>query len=140
MLNNLFKVCWKWKNADIFCYKLTSLVSLLQGNVKKNPKKSMKIANIYREILHIFWTIWGIRLKLSGKMWLMIMLKVTKSQCFTLSLARSNCQIDPLALLGLMFLIHLFLLNQFILIFCFIWNMHSNIWIIKRITTLMASI
>ena len=78
MLNNLFKVCWKWKNADIFCYKLTSLVSLLQGNVKKNPKKSMKIANIYREILHIFWTIWGIRLEFSGKMWLVITLSHKK--------------------------------------------------------------
>ena len=29
LLNNLFKVCWKWKkNADIIGYKLTSLVSL----------------------------------------------------------------------------------------------------------------
>ena len=24
---NLFKICWKWKNADIIYYKLTSLVS-----------------------------------------------------------------------------------------------------------------
>ena len=38
MLNNLFKVCWEWKNADIICYKLTSLVSLQQGNVKKSKK------------------------------------------------------------------------------------------------------
>ena len=28
LLNNLFKLCWKWKNVDIICYKLTSLVSL----------------------------------------------------------------------------------------------------------------
>ena len=28
LLNNLSKVCWNWKNADIICYKLTSLVSL----------------------------------------------------------------------------------------------------------------
>ena len=42
LLNNLFKVCWRWKNADIICYKLTSLVSLQQGNVKKS-EKLMKI-------------------------------------------------------------------------------------------------
>ena len=29
------------KNAEIICYKLMSLVSLLEGNVKKS-KKSMK--------------------------------------------------------------------------------------------------
>ena len=40
MLNNLFKVCWKWKNAHIICYKLTSLVSLQQG---KKSKKLIKI-------------------------------------------------------------------------------------------------
>ena len=39
MLNNLFKVSWKWKNADIIIwYKLTLLVSLYQGNVKKSIK------------------------------------------------------------------------------------------------------
>ena len=38
MLSNLFKLCWKWKIADIICYKLTSLVSLQQGNVKKSRK------------------------------------------------------------------------------------------------------
>ena len=42
LLKNLFKVCWKWKNADIICYKLTELVSLWQGNVKKS-KKLMEI-------------------------------------------------------------------------------------------------
>ena len=39
---NIFRVCWKWKNTDIICYKLTSLVSLSQGNVK-NSKKLIKI-------------------------------------------------------------------------------------------------
>ena len=43
----------KKKNADIICYKLTSLVSSKQGNVKKS-RKSMKIANIDRKILHNF--------------------------------------------------------------------------------------
>ena len=46
----------------------------------------MKVANINREILHIFWTTWGILMKFSGKMWLMIILKVTKNHGFTLSL------------------------------------------------------
>ena len=46
----------------------------------------MKIANIDRESLHIFWTIWGISMKLSEKMWIMIMLKVTQNQGLTLSL------------------------------------------------------
>ena len=95
MLNNLFEVCWKWKNADIICYKLTPLVSLIQKSkipfFVKNPKKwweSIKIANIDREIFHIFWTAWEISMKFSEKMWLwlVIILKVTKSQCFTLSL------------------------------------------------------
>ena len=46
----------------------------------------MKIANIDREILHIFWTTWGISMKFSVKMIFMIILKVTKDQGFTLSL------------------------------------------------------
>ena len=43
----------------------------------------MKVANIDREILHNFWTTWGISMKLSGKMCLTIILKVTKNQGFT---------------------------------------------------------
>ena len=42
----------------------------------------MKIANIDRENLHIFWTKWGISMKFSGNMWLMIILKVTKNPEF----------------------------------------------------------
>ena len=77
MLNNLSEVCWKWKNADIICCKLTSLVSLYQGNVKKS-KKLIKIDENR--------TTWGVSMKFSGKLWLLIILKVTKNQCFTLSL------------------------------------------------------
>ena len=54
--------------------------------MSKNPKIwwiSMKIANIVREILHNFWTTWIISMKFSGKMCLMIILKVTKSEGFT---------------------------------------------------------
>ena len=42
----------------------------------------MKIANIDKEILDIFWTTWGISIKFLGKMWLMIILKVLKNQGF----------------------------------------------------------
>ena len=72
--------------------------------MSKNPKnwwKLMKIANIDREILHIFWTTWGIPMKFSGKMWLMIIIEVTKNQGFNLSLKDTffkkpqGDQIDP---------------------------------------------
>ena len=46
----------------------------------------MKIVNIDREIFHNFWTTSGILMKFSGKMCLMIILKVTENQDFTLSL------------------------------------------------------
>ena len=77
MLNNLFKVGWKSKNADIICFLLTTLAFLQEENLKKN-EKLIKIANIEEENLHNFWTTWGISVELSGKMWLMIILKVTK--------------------------------------------------------------
>ena len=35
LLNNLFKVGWKWKNVDMICYMLTWLVNL-QQEVSKN--------------------------------------------------------------------------------------------------------
>ena len=46
----------------------------------------MKMVNIDAENLDIIWTNWGISIKFSGKMWLMVMLRVTKNQSFTLSL------------------------------------------------------
>ena len=57
--------------------------------MSKNPKnwwKLMKIANIDRELLHIFWTTWGNWMKFSGKICFKIMLQVTKNQGFILSL------------------------------------------------------
>ena len=51
-LNNLFKVGRKIK-GDIICYMLTPSVSLQQENVRKF-EKSMKMANIEGEILHMF--------------------------------------------------------------------------------------
>ena len=52
----------------------------------KTPKNRWKLANINREFLQIFWTIWGNSIKFSGNMCLKIILKVTKNQGFTLSL------------------------------------------------------
>ena len=43
----------------------------------------MKIVNIDGENLHVFWTAWEISMKFSRKMWLMIILIVTKNQVFT---------------------------------------------------------
>ena len=57
--------------------------------MSKNPENRWKlviIVNIDREILHNFWTTWGISVTFSGKMWLLIILKVTKKQGFTLLL------------------------------------------------------
>ena len=61
---------------------LTLLVSLQQKNVKKS-EKSMKIVNIEKE--KIFMSSEQ-PMKLSEKMWLLIILKVLKNQSFTLSL------------------------------------------------------
>ena len=72
------------KTVDIICNILTSLVSLSQGYVKKS-QKLMKIVNIDGEYLQMFWTNWGYSMKILGNMWLII-LKLTKNQCFTLSL------------------------------------------------------
>ena len=57
--------------------------------MSRNPKnwgKLMKIANVDREILHIFWTTCGNSMKFSGKMCFKIILKVTKNQGSTLSI------------------------------------------------------
>ena len=67
LLNNLFKVGWGLKNADIICNMLRSLVSLQQGNVKKS-EKLIKIINIVEKNIDIFWPTWGISVKLLGKM------------------------------------------------------------------------
>ena len=41
-LNNLYKVGWRKKNADIVCYMLTPLVYLQQGNNKKTEIEEVK--------------------------------------------------------------------------------------------------
>ena len=46
----------------------------------------MKTVNNDKEILQIFWMTWEISMKFSGKMWLMIILKVSKFQGFRISL------------------------------------------------------
>ena len=85
---------------------------IFQGNVKKAPKrwKSMKIADIEGELLHISWTTWGISRKFSRKIWLMIQLKVTKKQGFHFSFKRyifqkttEGIQLTPPAVLVLIY-------------------------------------
>ena len=68
--------------SSVICWLFASLQ---QGNVQKS-KKQMKTFNIDGENLHIFWTTWVISMKFSGKMWVMIVLKVTKYQALNLSL------------------------------------------------------
>ena len=69
------------KNADIICYMLTSLISLQQGNLKKS-EKSMKIVK-YSYLLN---NLRRFSMKFSEKMWLIIILKVTKKQGLSPSL------------------------------------------------------
>ena len=69
------------KNAGIICYMLTSLISLQQGNLKKS-EKSMKIVK-YSYLLN---NLRRISMKFSEKMWLIIILKVTKKQGLSPSL------------------------------------------------------
>ena len=64
---------------------LKSLVSLREEKFKKS-EKSMKIVNIEGENLRILWAMWETSTKFSGKMWLTMILKVTKKQGFTLTL------------------------------------------------------
>ena len=54
--------------------------------MSKKSKKMIKIVNTGEENLYIFRTTWGILMKFSGKISLMIILKITKSQGFNPSL------------------------------------------------------
>ena len=47
--------------------------------MSKISKKLIKLVSIEEENLHIYWTTWGISMKLSGNMWLMILPKVTEN-------------------------------------------------------------
>ena len=58
---------------------------LCNKEMSQNLKNQQKV-NFEGENLYIFWTTWRISMKFSGRMWLMIMLKVTKNQGFTLPL------------------------------------------------------
>ena len=65
---------------------VTSWVCLQQGNAKKKKKKKLvKLVNIEEDNIHIFRGTWGILMKFSGKMCLMIILKVRENKDFTLS-------------------------------------------------------
>ena len=95
LLNNVFTVCWKWKNTDIICYILTSLVPMQQVNFEKS-KNLMKIVHIegdessYLQIFIYFLndmrSINEISMKdVAYDNMLMIILKFTKKQGFNLS-------------------------------------------------------
>ena len=47
--------------------------------MSKKSKKLIKIVSIEEENLHIYWTTWGISMKLLGNMWLMILPKVAEN-------------------------------------------------------------
>ena len=122
---------------------LTSLVYLQQENVKKS-KKLIKLDNTDEENFHIFQTIWGISMKLSGKTCLMIILKVTKKQSFipplenTVLEKRHGDQIYPRIYLNWLFhskkktlslerkTPHLVFLRFNSKKLCYIWNKHSQ--------------
>ena len=53
----------KMPTSSVICNKKMS-------NNPKNWWKSMKVGNIDRESLHIFWNSWGVSMKFSGKIWL----------------------------------------------------------------------
>ena len=73
------KKCWHHlQQAEVISFFVTR-------KCQKNPEnqwKSMKIATVNREIIHNFWTTWGVSIKFSWKMWIMIILKVTKKTGF----------------------------------------------------------
>ena len=81
----------------------------------------IEIANIYRGILHNFRATWGISIKFSGKMWLMIILKVTKNHPFFTryifrKTTREGGQIDtPSAVLGLIYCCPLWVLDRYVI-------------------------
>ena len=79
LLNQLFKVRCRSKNADIICYMLT-YIFICNKKMSKNPKKMIKLVNTVEENFHIFQTTSEISMKCSGIMCLLIILKVTKKQ------------------------------------------------------------
>ena len=84
----------KMPTSSVICNKKMS-------NNPKNWWKSMKVGNIDRESLHIFWNSWGVSMKFSGKIWLMIMLKTRVSSCHPHGLGGGGGVNCPPAFLGL---------------------------------------
>ena len=83
------------------------LISFFVARKCKKSKKLMKIANIDREIRHIFRMTLGISIQFSRNMWPIIILKVTKKKGFTLPLedtfskkSQGRGQIDSPSILG----------------------------------------
>ena len=66
LLKNLFKVRWKWKKmltSSVISWHHWFLCNKEMSKNQENWWKLMKIANIDRDILHNFWTAWGISMK-----------------------------------------------------------------------------
>ena len=85
ILNHLF---WPLSSSSALKWTLLSLFNIVGGVGGEGEwwcQFDIKIVIIEGENLHIFWTTWGISMKLSGNMWLMIILKVPTKQDFTLS-------------------------------------------------------
>ena len=80
----------------------------------KNQGKLMKIANIDKEFLHIFWMTSGNLMKFSGKMCFNIILQVTKHQGFTLSLENKFFEIPEGVKLTAKFDLFMFILMRFL--------------------------
>ena len=60
------------------------MMSLVFFENVKNSKNLMKIVSIEEKDLYIFWTTCGISVKITGKRWLMAILKVMQNQGVTL--------------------------------------------------------
>ena len=106
----------------------------------ENWLKFMKIANIDKEVLHNFWTTWGVSMKFSGNMWFMI-ISNKKQQGFTLSLEDkffekpqgwgegSNCSLpSPATVLGLSWFLISIRITIIIIYSQYIFKMYSCLY------------
>ena len=64
---------------------ICDVMSVFETRKCQKKKKLVKLVNIEEENIHIFRGTWGILMKFSGKMCLMIILKVRENKDFTLS-------------------------------------------------------
>ena len=97
--HNIFKKLLKWiiwsRLKVIKCWQhvlYANVISFFLQEIVKKIEKPREIVNINGENLHIFWTTGEISMKFSWKVWLMIILNVTKNRAWiSLSLSLSFC-------------------------------------------------